>query len=49
MTSRTRTSLVSVTSAIFATGIFCADRSTICARRQITTEPVPRRTIRSRR
>src|SRR5215217_4896332 len=27
----------------------CADSSTICARRQVTTEPEPRRTIRSSR
>jgi hypothetical protein len=48
-TSRTRSGLVKVTSAILATGMPCADRSTICARRQVTTEPVPRRTIRSSR
>jgi len=29
MTSRTRSSLVNVTSAIFATGIICAESSTI--------------------
>ena len=29
------------TSAIFATGMPCADSSTIWARRQVTTEPVP--------
>jgi hypothetical protein len=49
ITSRTRSSLVNVTSAIFATGIFCADNSTIWARRQVTTDPVPRRTIHNSR
>jgi hypothetical protein len=41
--------LVNVTSAILATGMCCADSSTICARRQVTTDPVPRRTMRSSR
>ena len=49
ITSRTRSALVNVTSAIFATSMPCADSSTICARRQVTTDPVPRRTIRSSR
>ncbi|ATW52705.1 hypothetical protein CGZ69_18805 [Streptomyces peucetius subsp. caesius ATCC 27952] len=48
-TSRTRSGLVNVTSAIFATGMLCADNSTIWARRQVTTEPVPLRMIRSHR
>ncbi|ADI04629.1 hypothetical protein SBI_01508 [Streptomyces bingchenggensis BCW-1] len=47
ITSRTRSGLVNVTSAIFATDMPCADNSTIWARRQVTTEPVPRRMIRS--
>ncbi|MFF8192064.1 hypothetical protein ACF05L_14685 [Streptomyces bobili] len=41
-------SLVNVTSAIFATGMPCADNSTIWARRQ-ATDPVPLRMIRSNR
>ncbi|WP_406500780.1 hypothetical protein OG936_13555 [Streptomyces sp. NBC_00846] len=49
ITSRTRSGLVNVTSAIFATGMPCANSSTIWARRQVTTEPVPLRMIRSRR
>ncbi|WSK67007.1 hypothetical protein OG295_01600 [Streptomyces sp. NBC_01276] len=49
ITSRTRSGLVNVTSAIFPTDMPCADNSTICARRQVTTEPVPLRMIRSRR
>jgi hypothetical protein len=40
---------VNVTSAILATGIRWAESSTICARRQVTTDPVPRRTMRSSR
>jgi hypothetical protein len=40
---------VNVTSAIFVTGMPCADNSTIWARRQVTTEPVPLRMIRSNR
>lgn len=49
ITSRTRSVLVNVTSAIFATAMPCADNSTIWARRQVTTDPVPRRMIRSSR
>ena len=49
MTSRTRSALVNVTSAIFAGAMPCADSRTICARRQVTTDPVPLRTIRSSR
>ena len=49
ITSRTRSSLVNVTFAIAATCMPCADSSTICARRQVTTDPVPRRMIRSSR
>ncbi|AZM45158.1 hypothetical protein DMB38_04315 [Streptomyces sp. WAC 06738] len=49
ITSRTRSALVNVTAAILSTGMSCADSSTICARRQVTTDPVPRRTIRSNR
>src|SRR3954466_9876933 len=48
-TSRTRSGLVNDTSAILATGMPWADSSTICARRQVTTDPVPRRTMRSSR
>jgi hypothetical protein len=40
---------VKVTSAILPTGIRCADSNTICARRQVTTNPLERRTIRSSR
>ncbi|ASU83858.1 hypothetical protein CDO52_14645 [Nocardiopsis gilva YIM 90087] len=47
ITSRTRSGLVNVTSAIFAAGIFCAESITIWARRQVTTDPLPLRTIRS--
>ncbi|SCF60520.1 hypothetical protein GA0115258_10392 [Streptomyces sp. LamerLS-31b] len=47
-TSRTRSVLVNDTSAIFGTGIPWAESSTVWARRQVTTEPVPRRMIRSR-
>jgi len=39
--SRTRSGLVNITSAIFAASMPWADSSTICARRQVTTEPVP--------
>ena len=49
ITSRTRSSLVNATFAIAATFMPCADSSTICARRQVTTDPLPRRTIRARR
>lgn len=38
-----------VTSAIFATGMRWADSSTSWALRQVTTDPAPRRTIRSNR
>ena len=49
ITSRTRSALVNATSAIWPTGMPWADSSTICARRQVTTDPLPRRTIRSNR
>ena len=49
ITSRTRSSLVNATFAIAATPIPCADSSTICARRQVTTDPLPRRMIRTSR
>ncbi len=49
ITSRTRSALVNVTSATLATAMPWADNSTICARRQVTTDPVPRRTIRTSR
>ena len=49
ITSRTRSSLVNATFAIAATSMPCADNSTICARRQVTTDPLPRRTIRTSR
>jgi hypothetical protein len=49
ITSRTRSSLVNATSAIRATGMPCADSNTICARRQVTTDPEPRRIIRNNR
>jgi len=49
ITSRTLSSLVNVTFAIPATSMPCADSSTICARRQVTTNPADRRTIRSNR
>jgi hypothetical protein len=48
-TSRTRSGLVKVTWAIWATSMPWALSSTICARRQVTTEPVDRRTMRSSR
>src|SRR5260221_1204081 len=48
-TSRTRSSLVKVTRAIGGASIAWAERSTICARRQVTTEPELRRMIRSSR
>jgi hypothetical protein len=41
--------LVKVTWAIWPTSMPCADSSTIWARRQVTTDPVDRRTIRSSR
>jgi hypothetical protein len=49
ITSRTRSSLVNATFAIAGASMPWADSSTICARRQVTTDPLPRRTIRSRR
>jgi len=49
ITSRTRSSLVNATFAIPATSMPCADSSTICARRQVTTDPLSRRTIRTSR
>ena len=47
ITSRTRSSLVNATFAIAAASMPWADSSTICARRQVTTDPLPRRTIRT--
>jgi hypothetical protein len=49
ITSRTRSSLVNATFAIPATSMPWADSSTICARRQVTTDPLSRRTIRTSR
>jgi len=49
MTSRTVSGSVKTTSLIAVGLIPCADSSTICARRQVTTEPELRRTIRSSR
>ena len=49
ITSRTRSSLVKATLAIAATSMPCADSSTICARRQVTTDQLPRRMIRTSR
>ena len=49
ITSRTRSSLVNAILAIAAASMPCADSSTICARRQVTTDPLPRRTIRTSR
>jgi hypothetical protein len=49
ITSRTRSSLVKATFAIAGASMPCADSSTICARRQVTTDPEPRRTIRTSR
>ena len=43
ITSCTRSSLVNATFAIAATSIPWADSNTICARRQVTTDPLPRR------
>jgi hypothetical protein len=40
---------VNATLAIAATSMPWAESSTICARRQVTTDPLPRRTIRTRR
>jgi hypothetical protein len=49
ITSRTRSSLVKATSAIAGASMPWADSSTICARRQVTTDPEPRRMIRTSR
>ena len=49
ITSRTRSSLVKAILAIAATSMPCAESRTICARRQVTTEPLSRRTIRTSR
>ena len=49
ITSRTRSSLVKATFAIAAPAMPWADSKTICARRQVTTDPLSRRTIRTRR
>ena len=49
ITSRIRSSLVNATFAIAATSIPWAGSSTICARRQVTTDPLPRRMIRTSR
>jgi hypothetical protein len=40
---------VNATSAIVGTSMPWADSSTICARRQVTTDPLPRRMIRTSR
>ena len=49
ITSRTRSSLVNATFAIAEASRPCADSNTICARRQVSTDPLPRRTIRTSR
>jgi len=49
ITSRTVSASLNTTSAILAAGICCAASNTICARRQVTTEPEPRRMIRKSR
>jgi len=49
ITSRTRSPLVKATLAIAGASMPCADSSTICARRQVTTDSLPRRMIRTRR
>jgi hypothetical protein len=49
ITSRTRSSLVKATFAIAGTSMPWAGSSTICARRQVTTDPLPRRMIRTSR
>lgn len=46
---RAENDFVNVTSAIFAMGMPWADSSTLCARRQVATDPVPLRMIGSRR
>src|SRR5262249_33296568 len=47
ITSRTRSSLVNATFAIAAASMPWAGSSTICARRQVRTDLLPRRTIRT--
>jgi hypothetical protein len=47
--SRTRSSLVNATFAIAAASMPWAGSSTICARRQVTTDRLPRRMIRTSR
>jgi hypothetical protein len=49
ITARSRSSLVNATFPITATSMPCADNGTICARRQVTTDPLPRRAIRTSR
>jgi len=49
ITSRTVSASLKTTAAIPVAGIRCAANNTICARRQVTTEPLLRRIIRSRR
>ena len=49
ITSRTRSSLVKATLAIAGAPMPWADSSSICARRQVTTDPLPRRMIRTSR
>lgn len=41
MTCRTRSALVELASAIVHTGMPCADSKIICARRQVTPDPLP--------
>src|SRR5690606_3735949 len=45
ITSRTRSGDVKATFVIWVTSMPCADSNTICARRQVTTDPEDRRTI----
>jgi hypothetical protein len=49
ITSPTVSGSVNTTSEILGGLMPWADSKTICARRQVTTEPVPRRTIRNSR
>jgi hypothetical protein len=49
ITSRTRSWLVNAAFAIAATSMPWVGSSTICARRQVTTDPAPRRMIRTSR
>jgi hypothetical protein len=49
ITSRTRSSLVKATFAMAGTSMPWADSSIMCARRQVTTDPLPRRMIRTNR